>query len=42
MPGIVRLGDLCSGHDGYPSRPNDEASDNVFINGLGVHRLGDH
>lgn len=42
MPGIVRLGDLCSGHDGYPPRPNDEASEDVFVNGLGVHRLGDH
>lgn len=42
MPGIVRFGDECSGHDGYPPRPNDEASTNVFANGLGVHRLGDH
>lgn len=41
MPGIVRLGDYCSGHDGYPPRPNIEASTNVFVNGLGIHRLGD-
>ena len=42
MPGIVRLGDYCSGHDGYPPRPNDEASINVFVNSKGVHRVGDH
>ena len=42
MPGIVRLGDMCSGHGCWPSRPNDEASTNVFVNNLGVHRLGDH
>lgn len=41
MPGIVRLGDKCSGHDGWPPRPNIEASTNVFVNDLGVHRLGD-
>ncbi len=42
MPGIVRLGDYCSGHGGYPPRPNDEASANVFVNSKGVHRVGDH
>mgnify|MGYP006277978817 CR=1 FL=1 len=41
MPGLVRLGDYCSGHDGYPPRPGIEASNNVFINGRGVHRRGD-
>ena len=42
MAGVVRLGDKCSGHDCYPSRANDEASNNVFVNGRGVHRVGDH
>ena len=42
MPAVVRLGDTCSGHGCYPSRTNDEASNNVFVNGRGVHRLGDH
>lgn len=42
MPGVVRLGDKCTGHNGYPSRPNDEASTKVFVNNRGVHRLGDH
>lgn len=41
MPAIVRLGDRCTGHGGYPSRPNIQASGNVFANGIGVHRVGD-
>lgn len=41
MPGIVRLGDKCSGHNGFPPRPNNQASSNVFVNNLGVHRVGD-
>jgi len=40
--GICRLGDVSTGHGGWPSRPNDKASTDVFVNGLGVHRLGDH
>lgn len=39
--GIVRLGDTCSGHGCYPSRANISASENVFVNGRGVHRVGD-
>lgn len=42
MPGAVRLNDLCTGHDCFPSRSNDSASTNVFINGRGAHRVGDH
>jgi uncharacterized Zn-binding protein involved in type VI secretion len=42
MPGVVRLGDVCSGHGCWPSRPNDEASSNVIVNNKGTHRLGDH
>ena len=41
MPAVVRLGDVCTGHDGFPPRKNISASTNVFINGLGVHRVGD-
>ena len=37
----VRLGDICSGHGCYPPRPNLTASNDVFINGLGAHRVGD-
>jgi uncharacterized Zn-binding protein involved in type VI secretion len=41
MPAVVRLGDLCTGHGCYPARPNIEASDTVFVNGLGAHRVDD-
>lgn len=34
-------GDLCTGHDGYPPRPNTSWSTDVRINGRGVHRQGD-
>jgi len=40
MP-VHRLGDLCTGHGCFPSRPNAGASSNVFVNSLGVHRVGD-
>ena len=42
MPAVTRLGDVCTGHGCYPPRVNDEASTNVFVNGIGVHREGDH
>ncbi len=41
MPSVVRFQDLCSGHGGYEPRPNIEASSSVFVNGRGVHRVGD-
>ena len=41
MPGVVRLGDRCSGHDCFPPRPCISASPNVFTNGKGTHRVGD-
>lgn len=41
MPGVVRLGDMSTGHGCWPGRPSIEASTNVFVNGRGVHRLGD-
>jgi len=41
MAGAVRLGDTCTGHGCWPPRANIEASDNVFINGRGAHRVGD-
>lgn len=41
MPGIVRLGDNDSGHGCWPSRPNTQASSNVFVNSTGCHRVGD-
>lgn len=42
MPAVTRLGDQCTGHGCFGPRPNDQASPNVFVNGLGVHRVGDH
>lgn len=39
---VCRLGDISSGHYPWPPRVNDSASPNVFVNGLGWHRLGDH
>ena len=38
---IVRLGDMSTGHDGYPGRPNNSASPDVFVNGIPMHRIGD-
>ena len=41
MPAVSRLGDVCSGHGCHPPRPSTEGSSDVFVNGIGVHRLGD-
>lgn len=41
MPAAVRYGDICTGHGRAGPRPNIGASDNVYINGLGAHRVGD-
>lgn len=42
MPGAVRLGDISTGHPHcYEARPNIEASNDVMINGVGAHRVGD-
>lgn len=42
MKSATRIGDECTGHDCFPPRINDEGSSNVFINGVGSHRKGDH
>ena len=41
MPNAARLGDICTGHECWPSRPNVEGSPNVFVNGKPLHRQGD-
>lgn len=41
MPKVSMLGDNCTGHDCWPPRPNVEASTNVYVNGIAVHREGD-
>jgi uncharacterized Zn-binding protein involved in type VI secretion len=42
MPAATRFGDVCTGHGCFGPRVNDEASEDVFINGIGAHRVGDH
>ena len=40
--GVTRLGDYSSVHDKcFAGRPCNESSDNVFVNDIGVHRVGD-
>jgi len=41
MPPVTRLGDIGSGHAGFPPTAVTEGSDNVFVNGKSVARLGD-
>ena len=41
MPAVHRHTDICTGHGCFGSRPNAEASSDVFANGLGAHRVGD-
>jgi uncharacterized Zn-binding protein involved in type VI secretion len=41
MPGAARLGDFCTGHGCFPSRPNLTGSSDVFVNGIAAHRQGD-
>lgn len=41
MPAAARLGDYCTGHGCWPPRTGISASNNVFVNGIRAHRLGD-
>lgn len=41
MPGVVREGDVCSGHSCYPPRISTSWSPDVFVDGLPVERFGD-
>ncbi|KAA5603030.1 PaaR repeat-containing protein [Roseospira marina] len=41
MPAVTRLGDFCTGHGCWPSRPSTGASPDVFANAIAVHREGD-
>ena len=41
MAAVTRLGDRCSGHGCYPSRPSTQGSPDVFVNGIAAHRQGD-
>ena len=39
--GVARLGDLSTGHRGFPPVPALESSTTVFVNGIPVVRNGD-
>ncbi|WP_366656627.1 PAAR domain-containing protein [Fodinicurvata sp. EGI_FJ10296] len=41
MPPATRLGDLCTGHDCWPSRPSVAGNGDVRIEGAAAHRVGD-
>lgn len=41
MPQLVRVGDLCTGHECWPPRPSISGSRTVFSDGLAMHRKGD-
>jgi len=41
MAGIARLGDVSSGHNGFPGRPIIAGSGDCFINGIPIARVGD-
>jgi len=41
MAALTRLGDPLTGHGCYPDHNIAEASNNVFVNGIGASRAGD-
>lgn len=42
MPSVVRIGDISTGHPHcYPPTPAISGSNNVFVNGIAVNRVGD-
>jgi len=41
MPQAARLGDICSGHGCFPSRPNIQGSPDVIVENRPLHRQGD-
>jgi len=41
LAAVHRLGDLCTGHGCWGGRVNVGASPDVYVNGLGWHRVGD-
>lgn len=42
MPAVTRLADQGTGHGCWPARGNDQASPNVFVNNIPLHRVTDH
>lgn len=41
MSAVTLLGQSCSGHGGFPPRPNTSAASTVYANGIAIHRQGD-
>lgn len=41
MPGIIKLGDFCSGHGCFPPRIGVTVSPNVFATTIPLHRFSD-
>lgn len=41
MPNVARIGDMCTGHGPYAPRQSLTGSENVFVNGIAAHRVGD-
>lgn len=41
MPPVARMGDICSGHAGFPPRPCLQGSPNVLVNGIPAQTVGD-
>jgi uncharacterized Zn-binding protein involved in type VI secretion len=41
MSGVARVIDICSGHGAFPARYPISGSTNVFVNNVGVLRMGD-
>lgn len=37
-----QLGSVCSGHGCFPPRQTPSGSSDVFVEGIGAHRLGDY
>lgn len=42
MPAVSFKGSTCSGHGSHPPRVSDSGSEDVFVNGQGALRVGDH
>lgn len=38
---ICKIGDYCTGHDGFPQRKAITGSGTVFFQNKGMHRVGD-
>lgn len=42
MAQAAKIGSICSGHGCFPPRQTPSGSSDVFVEGIGSHRLGDY